>query len=100
MTNKVYVGNAFSLQMVARENMSRVTLHPIGGTPDTKNMISIVGHADIAKVLGVEMNRASVTLERGDCVYVAQLVGGRLPEGTTTLPDGFRLEWVCVEVSE
>ena len=95
---KTYVGNAFSLQMVARENLSRVSLHPIGGTPDIQNMTSIVGHADIAKVLGVAFNRVSVTLEPGDCIYVAQLVGGRLQEGVTSLPEGFRLEWVCVEV--
>ena len=95
---KVYVSNAFSLQMVARDNLSRVSFHPVGGKPDIQNMTSIVGHADIAKVLNVAFNRASVTLERGDCVYVAQLMGGRLPEGVTTLPDGFRLEWVCVEV--
>jgi len=97
--SKVYVGNAFSLQMVARENLHRVTLHPIGGMPDVVNMVSIVGHVDTAAIIGVVFNRATVTLEPGDCVYVAQLMGGRLPEGVKVLPDGFRLEWICVEVA-
>jgi hypothetical protein len=30
--------------------------------------------------------------------YVAQLRGGRLPEGCTTLPEGFGFDWVRVDV--
>ena len=44
------------------------------------------------------MARISVTLQPGDVLYVAQLRGGRLPEGTTTLPEGFGFDWVRVEV--
>ena len=94
----VYVSNAFSLQMVAPENLNRVRFEALHCQPNLQGLKSIVGHADIAAVLGVEMNRASVTLERGDTMAVAQLVGGRLPEGCKTLPEGFRLQWVLVEV--
>ena len=94
-----YVSNAFSLQMVKSEDLERVRLTPIN-PPYVWGMTSIVGHADIANVLGVEMNRASVMLERGDSLYVAQLIGGRLPEGCKTLPEGFRLQWVLVEVAK
>jgi hypothetical protein len=58
---------------------------------------SVVGHQDTANVLttllGVEvpMNRVSVRLEAGDVLYVAQVTGGRLPEGCTTLPQGMSL---------
>jgi len=50
---------------------------------------SAVGHVDTAAVLGVDMRRVHVTLKSGDVFYVAQLVGGRLPEGSTELPEGF-----------
>lgn len=59
---------------------------------------SAVGHADTAAVLGVPMNRVSVRLRKGDVAYVAQLVGGRLPEGSTTLPEGFSFKYLKVEV--
>ena len=93
-----YIGNAFSIGMVPRELLGQVRLSPCAA-PDVSGLVSCVGHADTAAVLGVEMRRVSVTLEPGDVLYVAQLTGGRLPEGTTTLPDGFRFEWVRVEVT-
>lgn len=62
------------------------------------HIISIIGHQDTANVLGVEMNRINVTLKEGDVLYVAQLQGGRLPEGNTTLPEGFSFKFIKVEV--
>lgn len=59
---------------------------------------SAVGHQDTANVLGVPMNRANVKLEKGDSVIVAQLQGGRLPEGSTTLPEGFSFKFLLVTV--
>ena len=94
-----YVSNAFSLQMVAPNDLKHVRFKPIY-PPEVEGLTSIVGHADIAAVLGVPMNRASVMLERGDSLYVAQLIGGRLPEGCKTLPEGFRLQWVLVWFAE
>lgn len=90
-----YVGNAFSLGMVPRELLGQVRLTPCEA-PSTDGMVSCVGHADTAAVLGVPMNRISVTLQAGDVLYVAQLRGGRLPEGSTTLPEGFGFDWVRV----
>jgi hypothetical protein len=70
--------------------------------------ISAIGHADVAEVLNnllglggelrYKMNRISVALEPGDILVVGQYVGPRLPEGTTTLPEGAKIEWylVCV----
>lgn len=59
-----------------------------------------IGHADTAAIVGrlvgrpgLKANRESVTLEPGDVVYIAQLMGGRLPEGATTLPEGFEIVW-------
>ena len=59
---------------------------------------SAVGHQDTANVLGVPMNRVSIALKKGDTLYVAQLMGGRLPEGSTTLPDGYSFKFIKVTI--
>ena len=59
-------------------------------------IISVIGHPDTAKVLGVQCNRESITLDEGDILFVAQLQGGRLPEGSTTLPEGFKFTYYKV----
>ena len=90
----IYLLNAFSLQMVSvpcTVNFSEVESLPEGLT-------SAIGHQDTANVLGVPMNRMNVSLQRGDVAYVAQLQGGRLPEGATILPEGFTFKYIKVEV--
>ena len=66
--------------------------------PDLSGMVSVIGHQDTSNVLGVEMNRVSITLKRGDKMVVCQLIGGRLPEGSTTLPEGFEFKFFEVEI--
>ena len=92
--NKQYLLSSFSLQMVDAPFEMRVT--EVDAFPS--NLESAVGHADTAAVLGVEMNRISVHLNSGDCAYVAQLQGGRLPEGSITLPEGFTFKYLKVEI--
>ncbi|MDR0753888.1 MAG: DUF1874 domain-containing protein [Prevotellaceae bacterium] len=92
---KNYILNAFSLQMIKEKNYS-VKVSEIETLP--AGLESAVGHADTAAVLGVECNRINITLEAGDVVYVAQLQGGRLPEGATKLPEGFSFKFLRVEV--
>ena len=97
------LGNAFSLQMLNLEKAQKVQVTPVA-VEDVKDadFTSVVGHADTASVLTnvlgkeVAFNRASVRLEDGDILYVAQVTGGRLPEGATTLPEGFALTFVKV----
>jgi hypothetical protein len=98
--NKVLC-NAFSLQMVSAENMSRVRFEPIDQPCDSelKFMDSAVGHADTAEVLGVVCNRMNVVLDDDTDLFVAQLTGGRLPEGSTELPEGFEFKWVRVRLA-
>lgn len=99
MTNS-YLGNAFSLQMISLD-LWRAGYQPkvtLVDRPDLTALTSVVGHADTAKVLGVDANRVSVSLQPGDVLYVAQLMGGRLPEGSTTLPEGFHFEFFKVEL--
>ena len=63
-----------------------------------KDIKSVIGHQDTANVLGVEMNRENVALKEGDILYVAQLQGGRLPEGSTFLPHGYQFKFLKVEI--
>lgn len=91
----VYLLNAFSLQMV--DIPCNVRFTEVDSLPD--GLTSAIGHADTANVLGVTVNRVNVHLDAGDVAYVAQLQGGRLPEGATTLPDGFKFKFVKVEVA-
>jgi len=95
----VFLLNAFSLQMLegdATVRFSEVIRDEVFSTGH--RLVSAIGHADTAKVLGVEMNRVNVTLKKGDIAFVAQLQGGRLPEGSTTLPEGFSFKFIKVEV--
>ena len=94
--DKNYLLNAFSLQMV--QLPATVTFAEVDSLPSLDTLVSAIGHQDTANVLGVQMNRVNVSLAKGDVAYVAQLVGGRLPEGSTTLPDGFSFKFVKVTV--
>jgi len=92
--NKQYLLNAFSLQMV--DTPCSVSFTEVDSLPS--DLVSAIGHPDTANVPGVECNRINVHLNKGDVAYVAHLMGGRLPEGATTLPDGFKFKYIRVEV--
>ena len=104
------LSNAFSLQMLDLQKTQFIEV-----TPVTKDMviellknntfISCIGHLDTANVLThelgltVEMNRINVSLNEDDTLIVAQLIGGRLPEGCVTLPEGFEFKFIVVNLS-
>ena len=97
---KKYFVNAFSIQMLKKGGLVR--FEEIDVTEVPADVVSAVGHADTAAVLTnmlgfpVPMNRAFVTLDENTELYVAQLIGGRLPEGSTTLPEGFAFKFYRV----
>ena len=91
----MYLLNAFSLQMIS-EFPTNVKFEEVDTIPN--GLVSAIGHQDTANVLGVPMNRVNVTLSKGDVAYIAQLQGGRLPEGATTLPNGFTFKFIKVSV--
>lgn len=97
---KKYLVNAFSIQMLQKGGLVR--FEEIDATEVPADVVSAVGHADTAAVLSnmlgfeVPMNRAFITLDEDTEIYVAQLVGGRLPEGSTTLPKGFTFKFYRV----
>lgn len=99
LNTNIYISNAFSLQMLNSDAMISVEEIPEEDFNNVKNIAkSVVGHEDTANVLGVEFNRENITLNKGDILYVAQIVGGRLPEGATELPDGFRFKFLKVAI--
>lgn len=59
---------------------------------------SVIGHPDLASILGVPCNRVSVRLNPKDTLYVAQVIGGRLPAGTTVLPKGTEIKYLKVDI--
>ncbi len=97
---KKFLTNAFSIQMLKKGGLVR--FEEIDATEVPADVVSAVGHADTAAVLSdllgfeIPMNRAFVTLDENTELYVAQLVGGRLPEGSTTLPEGFSFKFYRV----
>ena len=67
-------------------------------------ILSAVGHADTAAVLTsilgvpVPCRRETVMLQPGSVSIVAQYTGPRLPEGSTTLPEGATIRFFAVTV--
>jgi hypothetical protein len=65
-------------------------------------IISAVGHPDIARIFSdilgyrIEASQVSAKLYRDDKAIVGQYVGPRIPKGSTTLPEGAKIEWWLV----
>jgi hypothetical protein len=99
---KKFLTNAFSIQMLQKGGLVR--FDEIAPEDIPADVVSAVGHADTANVLTnmlgfpVSMNRINVVLDENTELYVAQLVGGRLPEGSTTLPKGFAFKFYRVTI--
>lgn len=103
-----YLGNSFSLNMLANKSVN-IHIRPLEVWPGlwkkAKSMFQIcVGHADIARIISgligeeIPVCRDTISLKPGDCLWVAQYIGPRLPEGTTTLPEGAKIEWFSVNI--
>jgi hypothetical protein len=93
-----YLLNAFSLQMIENIAPCDISIREVFN-PDLSELKSCVGHIDTANMLGVDYNRQNVSLRKGDFAIVAQVVGGRLPEGCIKLPEGVKFKFYQVEVT-
>lgn len=93
-----YVGNAFSFQMInnAFGKLKFAELSQKDFMSQTENAKSVIGHEDLSRILKLPYNRESIHLEKGDVLYIAQLTGGRLPEGATKLPNNCKLKFIEV----
>ena len=104
----LYLGNAFSIQMLNVNQRTEVVFQPLSREKARKELgdgfKSVIGHEDTAQVVSndlnmkIEFNREFISIDETDQVIVAQIEGGRLPEGCTTLPDDFDLNYYKVEV--
>ena len=100
---KKFLTNAFSIQMLQKGG-GVVSFEEITPEDIPADVVSAVGHADTAAVLTnmlgfeVPMNRINIVLDENTELFVAQLVGGRLPEGATTLPEGFSFKFYRVTI--
>lgn len=111
-----YLCNAFSLQMLPTlQQGSTLRIDPVTPKEVALGMLHtesdcVIGHADHARLveqilsqainvpIHVPVRRASITLQAGDILYVAQVTGGRLPEGCTTLPADTSSTFVRVQL--
>ena len=104
-----YIANAFSIQMIGslvKEGGVNISFTEISDLNEIKeaDVMSAVGHPDTAAVISnllgkeVPANRININLEKGDILYVAQIMGGRLPEGCKTLPENFSMKFYKVEI--
>ena len=100
----IKVFNAFSVQMVGMDfsvKGKEISLKE-AQTLVGQGVDSYVGHPDTAVVLSsmlgrtIPAERRFGSIEIGETVLVAQVTGGRLPEGVTTLPEGMKLRFCLV----
>ena len=116
----LYLTNAFSLNMLYEwrlsdpEAVTHVLIKPVADPAAFLTLVaepvhgltikSIVGHKDVAALFAaalkrpVSVNRESVKLGENDILLVGQYIGPRLPAGTTELPVGAQLLWVCITI--
>lgn len=101
---KFVVVNAFSLNMLSRAGVD-LAVRPINAQ-GVSNLLkneqweSAVGHEDIAAIVSAMLGR-EVIYNRVDVKFdpwtmsliVAQYTGPRLPPGSTSLPDGAKIEF-------
>ena len=101
----IYLSNSFSLNMLKIFPSELKICEVSSSYVQLRDWISIVGHADTAALIEnllerkVKFNRATVALESGDTVLVAQYIGPRLQEGMTQLPEGASIKFIKIEVS-
>lgn len=107
---KGYIVNAFSINMLDRNifpcsvSIDDLTSFTSNIKQTITNFIksgykSCIGHKDLANIVGVEFNRETVILEKGDMAIVVQYIGERLPEGTTELPENAEIRLYRVVVN-
>lgn len=88
-SQKVYLVNAFTPNMLSPETLIEgfnVSFDSVSKEEAMSLMTdSAIGHEDFAEALNVPYNRVSLKLRKGDTFVLAQRIGERLPEGTTTL---------------
>lgn len=97
----IYIGNVFTGNFMKTNNWTARSAEISWTEFDefkNKEHINFFGHEDVAKMVGMEMNRISISVDSGDIIVLAQYNGPRLPEGCTKLPEGAKITPVKIEV--
>lgn len=103
------VVNAFSANMLPAGYTLTVRFTPLSvgeARVRPELLISAIGHADTAQLFSallgrdLAVNRETLTVADGDRLLLGQYRGPRLPEGAATLPDGARVDWYIVEITQ
>ena len=105
----LYLSNAFSIQMLpvvpetgAIVKVEQVTPEEVSNELKSHEFVNAVGHEDTAAVvsnmigINISKSRVDVFIQPEDVLYVAQVLGGRLPEGATQLPAGMEIKFYKV----
>ena len=77
-----YIANSFSPKMLSGKKniVSFKTISEEQFNKHIKDSKSIIGHSKLADMIGVEANRESIKLQKGDTVYCVLAKANRLPE--------------------
>ena len=107
----VYVGTAFTFNMVEDLTNINVEANPVSWEEMDACLFAMrkqhsefvevtngMGHESTAVMLGEHAYRRSLSLKKGDILYIPQYRGPRLPEGETTLPKNAILVPIRVEI--
>ena len=96
----IFLANSFSLQMLTTfpSDYRCIEISKEKFDYYKQHAMSYVGHKDLANLLNVDYNRESLKSREGDVLLVAQIIGGRLPEGAITLPHNVSIKYLCVQV--
>lgn len=115
----LFVTNSFSLGMMDKGDYSTVlekllvvqlndeqAKKIIDFASESHQIVSGVGHANTAAILSdileieIPENRISLKFRHKDLILVGQYSGPRLPEGSTSLPEGASIKWYLVSTEE
>ena len=102
--------NAFSMQMLSADISLR--FQPISAVmaevvlDEAFKIESFIGHEDFSFLVSEDLhhtipfNRGFYKFDSKDIVLVAQLVGGRLPEGCKNIPEGMSIKYWLIKPIE
>ena len=104
------ISNTFSLQMIggsADIGVENCTFEDVRLSLAANEFEFIVDNPDMAAIVANQIGktpeevfkRKKIALIAGDIMYVPLVIGGTLPEGSTTLPKGLSLVWKRVKVN-
>lgn len=102
----LYIANAFSINMIqyfpASYSFDELSSDTVSQILKSRYFFSAIGHADLANVISEQLGvfvpavRTSLQLQPNDWLIVAQYIGPRLEEGTTSLPEGAQIRYFLV----